>query len=113
MTQPVSTPPGGVNVEHGESLVEISGCRNCHGADLAGGSTDGFGPPAGPNLTVIVPSWTEAEFVQTLRTGTDTTGRQINAEAMPWPAFSAAFTDDELAAMYTYLRELPAVQRIQ
>ncbi|HEY8477369.1 MAG TPA: cytochrome c [Chloroflexota bacterium] len=111
LTEPIPSPPPGVNAEHGRYLVEISGCASCHGADLAGLPSDQFGPPPGPNLTVLVPTWTEAQFVRTLRTGVDPTGHRLDPTLMPWPAFSAAFTDDELSAMYAYLRELKPITR--
>lgn len=110
IAQPIAAPPVGVTAEYGKYLVEISGCQVCHGADLAGGRAEENGPPAGPNLTVIVPRWTEAEFVQTIRTGTDPTRHSLRAELMPWKELSAAFSDDELKAIYSYLHALKPIE---
>ena len=77
------------------------------------------GPPPGPNLTLIVPQWTEAEFMTFFNSGTLPGGGKVpvltlnngfSEPRMPWPVVRAATTDDELKAMYTYLHALPAVE---
>jgi hypothetical protein len=56
--------------EDGKYLVDILGCRDCHGAQLHGKVENGQpGPPPGPNLTQIVPQWTEEEFMAFFNTG--------------------------------------------
>jgi hypothetical protein len=53
--------------------------------------------------------FTEQQFVQTLRTGRHQgQGRQI-LPPMPWP-FIGQMTDDDLKAIFAYLRQIPAVQ---
>jgi hypothetical protein len=53
--------------------------------------------------------FTEQQFVQTLRTGRHQgQGRQI-LPPMPWP-FIAQMIDDELKAIFAYLRQIPAVK---
>jgi mono/diheme cytochrome c family protein len=112
ITQPVVAPPAGPNAAYGQYLVAISGCRTCHGRDLAGGTASrGGGSPVGPNLTVIVPPWSEDQFVKTIRTGTDPTGRALRPDMMPYQEFSAAYSADELKAMYHYLHSLMPIQR--
>ncbi len=106
---PVAPPPAGPTAAHGQYLVAISGCRTCHGADLAGGSANG-GPPPGPNLTLIVPKWTATQFVTTIRTGTDPNGYSLRPDMMPWKEFSAAYSDEELAAIYAYLHGLRPIE---
>ena len=110
ITQPVSSPPAAVTAEYGEYLVAISGCRSCHGPDLSGGRADG-GPPPGPNLTRIIPSWSEDDFLRTIRTGTDPQGHRLAPDQMPWQALSAAYSDDELKAIYVYLHGLKPIER--
>ena len=78
----------------------------CHGANLQGRPAGGFGPPAGPNLRPLVGSWQEAAFISFMRTGVDPYGRTIDPEQMPWDAIGKAYTDDELRAMYTYIKTL-------
>jgi mono/diheme cytochrome c family protein len=108
ITEPVAAPPTGVTAAYGRYLVTISGCQSCHGEDFAGGRS-GAGPPPGPNLTLIVPKWSEAGFVKTIRTGTDPNGYDLRPE-MPWRQFSAAFSDDELKAIYADLHGLAPLQ---
>ena len=108
ITQPVVAPPPGVTSAYGQYLVSIAGCADCHGPDLGGSKGGGFGPPASPNLRLIVPQWQEDAFLALMHTGADPGGRQVGDE-MPWKAFGKMFTDDELRAMYTYLHGLPSM----
>ena len=105
---------------YGKYLVDILGCRDCHGDQLQGKVDNGQpGPPPGPNLTLIVPQWTEAEFMNFFNTGTLPGGSQVpiftlksgfSSPRMPWTEFRAATTDDELKAMYAYLHSLPPIE---
>ncbi|HET7036751.1 MAG TPA: c-type cytochrome [Thermomicrobiaceae bacterium] len=108
ITQPVPPAPDGVNPEHGHYLVEISGCQACHGENLTGG-TNQF-TPKGPNIRAIVPTWTQEQFVRTIRGGADPAGNQLDPDEMPWKSFSAAYSDEELQAIYAYLKSLPAAK---
>jgi mono/diheme cytochrome c family protein len=99
----VSAPARAATAEYGQYLVNIGGCRSCHGANLDGENIP-TGPPPGPTLRVVK-GWTEAQFVQTLRTGTSPSGKQLSME-MPWPAYGRG-TDDDVRAVYAYLRGLP------
>ena len=105
-------PAAGVTAEYGEYLVNIAMCSECHGPDLAGSTlAEGEdGPPAGPNITPggEPGGWTEADFINTIRTGQTPAGRQLDGEQMPWPSFSQ-MTDTELQAIWTYLQTLPAL----
>ncbi len=104
ITGPVAAPPAGQTKEYGGYLVGIAACRTCHGPTLSGGG-GGF-VPAGPNLAAIVPSWTDAQFIATIRNGADPSGHTLDPEEMPWRALSATFTDDDLRAIYAYVRDL-------
>lgn len=105
---------------YGKYLVDILGCRDCHGDQLQGKLETGQpGPPPGPNLTLIVPQWTEAEFMNLFNTGTLPGGSKVpiltlksgfSSPRMPWTEFRAAATDDELKAMYAYLHSLQPVE---
>jgi len=109
ITQPVTAPAAGT-AEYGQYLVNVIGCRSCHGANLGGGQASPFGgPPVGPNLTVLIPKWSEADFVKTIRTGTDPYGHTLN-DQMPWKQISAFSTDEDLHALYLYLHGLTPVQ---
>jgi hypothetical protein len=106
IAQPQSSPPAGVTPEYGQYLVSTMGCRTCHGANLEGHPPGGFGPSSGPALPPLVKTWQEAAFVSFFRTGVDPYGRSINPDVMPWQAMGKANTDDELRAIYAYIRSL-------
>ena len=118
--QPVSsvTAPQAGTPEYGK-YVDITGCSDCHGAQLQGKVDTGQpGPTPGPNLTLIVPQWSEEQFMTFFNTGTlpgGTAGARCSpwtadlTRRMPWPMVRAVTTDDELKAMYGYLHTLSAV----
>ncbi len=107
---PIPTAPKpGVTVEYGKYLALV--CTACHGENLAGAQpSDPISPPA-PNLTQggDPGGWSEAGFINTIRTGITPTGRKLNPDFMPWEEFRN-MTDDELKAVWLYLRSVPAVQ---
>jgi mono/diheme cytochrome c family protein len=107
LTAPVVAPPD-VTPEYGQYLVYTSGCRDCHGADLTGGTNPFI--PSGPNLTTSMPGWSEAQFITFLHTGVNTTGRTIEQLSMPWQSYNKVFSDAELRDIYNYLRRLPVVE---
>jgi mono/diheme cytochrome c family protein len=109
ITQPIVAPTEGASADYGRYLVSILGCRLCHGENLAGRRPGGAGPPAGPNLTLIVPRWTEEEFIRTLRTGVNPYRHTLTA-GMPWQAVSAFAGDDDLRGIYAYLHGLTPLE---
>jgi cytochrome c553 len=106
--------------EYGKYMVDVIGCRGCHGDQLQGKVDNGApGPPPGPNLTKIVPQWTEEQFMTFFNTGTLPDGGTVpivslptgfSEPRMPWSEVRADATDDELKAMYAYLHSLPPVE---
>lgn len=109
----VTAPDAGVSVEYGEYLVNTNDCHICHGPNLNGGP---FPDPTkikiSPNLTPggELVSWTEAQFINTIRTGVTPGGHELDPEFMPWKAFRL-FTDDELKAVWLYLQSLPSLSQ--
>lgn len=111
----VSSPQPGTP-EYGQYMVNVIGCCDCHGAELQGRIDTGQpGPPAGPNLTAIIPHWSEEQFMTYFTTGTLPSGGQtpmltlpsgFTEPRMPWPMVRAAATDAELRDIYTYLHGL-------
>lgn len=105
-----TAPEPGVTVAYGEYLAR--NCTECHGANLNGMP---FGPPGeevpSPNLTPggELASWSEGDFIHTLRTGLTPGGHQLSVD-MPWPYFGR-MTDDELKAVWMYLQSLPALKQ--
>jgi cytochrome c553 len=120
--QPIAhvTHPEAGTPAYGRYLVDITGCRSCHGTQLQGKVKNGQpGPPPGPNLTRIVPQWTEAQFMTFFNTGTNPSGAKVpiltlssgfSSPSMPWSAIRAMTSDDELKAMYAYLHGLTIVE---
>jgi cytochrome c5 len=95
---------------YGAYLVQVSGCRACHGEQLNGAPNhDPAGPPA-PNLTPAgnLPKWGEAGFITTIRTGKTPDGKLMDQKFMPWKNISEQ-DDEALKAIYTYLLAQQAV----
>jgi cytochrome c553 len=69
-------------------------------------------PPDFPDAANLTPhaqglgAWTLADFQAALRTGKRPDGRVLD-EFMPWKAYGS-MSDDEVAALYAYLRTVPA-----
>jgi mono/diheme cytochrome c family protein len=105
----VATVPKAATPAYGEYILSWFGCRMCHGPDLGGGTgTDnGLPAPVGPNLHVVQ-SWTAEQFIATIRNGVDPSGHQLS-DAMPWKSVRL-LDDEELGALYAYLKSLPPVR---
>jgi cytochrome c553 len=90
-----------VSEAYGEYLSKTSGCKTCHGADLSGGKDPDPSAPPAPNLTPggEFKGWAEAEFMLAARTRT--------SKFMPWKSLGQ-MTDDELKALWLYLKSMPA-----
>ena len=122
---PPKTTPRGATVENGRYLVEaVTNCWACHTQrNMATGALVGprFGGATGfdataeqswspPNITSDpetgeLGKMTEDEFVARFRIG-----RLLPHSPMPWQAFQK-MNDDDLRAIYRYLKTVPAVRR--
>jgi mono/diheme cytochrome c family protein len=115
---PIRTPPPRT-AEYGRYLAHtVANCAGCHtrrsrltgefiGPPLAGGMElkEPHGTFATPNLTPVragVLDCSEAEFIARFRVA----GRGEAGSPMPWESY-ARMTDDDLGAIYRYLRTLP------
>jgi cytochrome c553 len=103
VNEPIVAPEKEATAEYGKFMVSFLDCKGCHGDDLNGG-TSSIGPK-GPSLR-LVKSWKEEEFIQTLRTGVDPSGHELNSSIMPWKS-TGRLDDVELSALYKYLVSLP------
>lgn len=101
--------PMGASVEYGRYIAEIGGCKGCHGPGLSGGAIPG-GPPAWKPAANITPTgighYTEEDFFRALREGKRPSGAPIDP-LMPF-RFTKDMTDDEIRAVYMYLKTVPA-----
>ena len=52
-------------------------------------------------------TWSRAQFINTIRSGTTPRGNLLNPRFMPWNRFTL-MTDDELDAIWLHLQSLPA-----
>jgi mono/diheme cytochrome c family protein len=122
---PVVAPPRAVTAEYGQYLANhVALCADCHTPRtglqdrpdrarlFAGDANPPAGFPARPsNLTpdsTGIGAWTEADFLRTLRTGVDPEGDTLHA-FMPWRQLRR-MTDDDLRAIYRYLRTVPPIR---
>jgi len=93
--------------EYGAYLAPV--CVDCHGEHLSGGpipgAPPGWMPPA--NITPAgIGHYTEADLVRALREGIRPGGTRIAAQ-MPIEQVTRHFTDEEIHALYAYLRTVP------
>lgn len=120
-----SAPPRAATAEYGGYLSQhVALCAECHTPRggirsepdksrlFAGMANPPKGFPANPsNLTpdaaTGIGQWSEADFIRTLRTGVDPSGRALHP-FMPWHQLQR-MSDDDLRAIYRYLRTIPAI----
>ena len=106
---PKATPQAAPTAEYGRYLA--AGCTGCHGPGFAGGPVPGT-PPEFADASNLTPAadglagWSEADFVRAMREGRRPDGRELDA-FMPWRNFTR-MSDVELAALWAYLRTVPA-----
>ncbi len=103
-------PAASASADFGEYIVRLQ-CRECHGHQLSGGTLSGAPGLAVPlNLTpddeTGLGRWSYADFVTAMRTGKRPDGRTLDS-LMPWDTY-ATLSDDELTAIWSYLRRQPA-----
>ncbi len=102
------SPEVGINKEYGEYLINVGGCRKCHGHNLRGGPIP-F-EPAGTVLSAnLSPGgdldyWEIEDFFNALRKGKEPDGGNLES-VMPWK-YTAGLTDAEITAMWLYLQSL-------
>jgi hypothetical protein len=61
-----------------------------------------------PDMATGLGSWTEAMFIKTIREGKHQGEGRALLPPMPWPVYKN-MTDDDLKAVWAFLRTLPAV----
>jgi mono/diheme cytochrome c family protein len=121
----VSAPPRAATAAYGAYLSQhVSLCADCHTPRVgirsapdrtrlfAGDATPPEGFPANPsNLTpdneTGIGRWSEADFIKTLRSGVTPEGEKLHPFM---PREVGRMTDDDLRAIYLYLRALPAIR---
>ena len=100
---PVASVPVGPTLEYGRYIANFIGCSECHGEDMSGGA--GGLAPRGPTLRTVK-VWSVEQFIETLRTEVNPTGRVLDLDEMPWK-FIGRLDDEELAGLHAYLVSFP------
>ena len=114
-------------IKYGEYLISISGCADCHspgegtpekGKLFAGGKEHKLpgvkvrSANLTPDTATGIGAWTEEMFILKFRN--NSSRENLNREAgkyktlMPW-SFFGTMKDNDLKAIYTYLRTIPPV----
>ena len=101
-------------VQRGTALADITGCTDCHSADLRGRLFDDEGWLRGrycaSNLTPKAQTYSDEDLARIVRLGVRPDGRGVVA----MPAFGfVRLTDDEMADIIAFLRSVPAGGSIQ
>jgi len=132
ITAPVVAPPPGRTAEYGKYVASnMAGCADCHSPrnlqngefypdSLFAGGNIPFGKDEGDPIYVFarnirpdpetgIGGWTEEDFLQAVTTGMrpDST---VLIPHMPY-AYYKFLSEDDLRAMYAYLRSLPPLRR--
>lgn len=102
-------PEAAVSVEYGAHLA--SACVGCHRTSYSGGKI-AQGPPDWPPARNLTPagelaSWTEDDFLKTLRTGVRPNGEPLKSPMKETTATVGKMSDLELKAIFTFLKSLP------
>jgi mono/diheme cytochrome c family protein len=108
---PATAPPVGPTVEFGNYLAHTAGCAGCHGATFSGGLIPGGDPswPPAANLTPAgLTAYDHASFSTLLHTGVRPGGTKVK-DPMPIE-WTKEMTDDEITALWLYLRTVPPKQ---
>lgn len=121
--KPKSLPDANDPVARGAYLVRLAECRSCHGSDLSGGLTlyvPGGQPLESANITPVpgsgMAAWKEEEFISLFKMMADPENQRIEVpkdgptSVMPWVQY-AGLTEEDLGAIYAYLRSLPPVEK--
>lgn len=127
-TEQRTAPRRGPTAAYGEYLSQhVALCGECHtprhglestadrGRLFAGDAHPPKDFPANPsNLTpdsaTGIGRWSEAQFIQTIRTGLNPEGDSLSS-FMPWHQ-NRRMTDDDLRAIYRYLRTIRPVENV-
>lgn len=93
---------------HGKRLAVLLGCHSCHGPTMQGTNVTADEPEMGemnaPNLSLLMPRYSDAEFERALRAGIPKDGREF------WfmPSEGLQFLSKaDMAALIAYLRTVP------
>jgi cytochrome c553 len=122
VSAPVPPPLRSNPVTYGKYLAAAGGCQDCHGENLAAGNVFPFPPlqviaaNISPDRQTGIGKWTEKDFLDKFASYRDYVASgppkagPDSFTVMPWLSF-AQLPDDDLRALYAYLRTLPPVKK--
>jgi mono/diheme cytochrome c family protein len=105
----IVVPTDAAAISEGRRLATIRGCNGCHGARLEGKvflDQPALARIIAPNLSRIVPTYSNADLVRVIRHGVRPSGRSV--VVMPSEMFFN-LSDADLGAIIAYLRSAPPV----
>ncbi len=105
----IRVPTGPAAVAEGQRLATLRGGNGCHGQKLEGDmmiDDPMLARIASPNLSRLVPSYTDAELERLIRHGVRKNGQGV--VIMPSSMF-ARLSDADVGAIIAYLRSVPSV----
>lgn len=95
-------------IAEGARLAKIYGCVGCHGPNLEGQvmfNERFVARVVAPNLTRVLPGYSDLDLVRILRHGVRPDGRGV-VPAMPSPSYTH-LVDEDLAAIIAFVRSVP------
>ena len=104
----IKLPSDTASIAEGGRLVHIAHCGDCHNEHLTGGVFDNIpknvATLVAPNLTQVVPTYSNAEIVRLLRYGVKKNGHSV----LVMPAFMYhELKEESIGKIIAYLRTLP------
>ena len=106
-TLSVPLPTDANEIAEGKRLAQLTGCVHCHGENLEGAlvvDIPGAARFIAPNISTVLPSYSDAQLVGLLRRGVKLDG--TGAWLMPSQMFQHLH-DDDLARIVAWLRTMP------
>jgi mono/diheme cytochrome c family protein len=102
-------PTDAAEIAEGHRIAQLAGCMHCHGDNLAGTVVDdipNFVRLVAPNISTLLPAYTDAQLATVLREGIKPNGKSVLF--MPSEMFRH-LTDQDLARVIAWLRTKPVV----
>lgn len=104
---PLVIPTDAEGIAAGKRVAQLAGCMHCHGDKLEGGLVDDIPNLVrlvAPNISVVLPKYSDAQIATVLRTGVKPDGRSVMF--MPSEMYRH-LADEDLGRLIAFLRTVP------